>query len=423
MLTCADRKLCERDSGLPGLQTLLDSHLLEDAIRASSETFPLPVEFPAPDYLRYEPGRRCLALYTEAGERVPFAYARADRTPTPGSEDCPEEPPWRDELKLAGVEVSVFAFPSDRRMRALSRLAEGGGRRRRLLRAVLPDRKALHRIAPVLLRYRPERRAVFRLGPPAAGSVVLKLYRKGGFARTVSRLRALTSTPKLQLPLWVGSSEPHRLLAFDWLDGPVLRDGLRTRLPDLAAVAETGAALAELHGQAGQGLPLRSEEEEVDQVRRTASVVGQLAPDQAARARALADEVAGGLTASRADRVPIHGDFYDNQVIVMRDRVALLDLDEATIGNRLEDLGLFIAHLERDVLLGTLPSAVGSAARSALLEGYCATTPGTSISALPLHIAKALIGLGPSVFRKSRDRWPGQLGDLLDRAAAELTVR
>ncbi len=420
MLTGADQDLCMRDPGVPGLATLLDSKLFERSVRGCSEAFPIPSEIPAPDYLRYEPGRRCVALYTVPGEPLPFAYAKASRSDPTDSVASPLEPARDFPLILEGLNISVFPFPTDPKVRALARLVGGGGRCRRLLASALPDHPHLHRTTPELLRYRPERRAVFRLGPAARGSVVLKLARKAGFARASHAQRVLQSSEQLQLPRHVGGSERHRMLAFDWIEGRELRDSLRAESPDLADIASVGAALAGLHAQVAQGLPERSTASSVERMRRTAALIGLLAPEHASRANRLADEVTRTLEMAPTVRASIHGDFYDNQVILTRDGIALLDLDEAALGNPLDDLGLFVAHLLRDVLLGDLSPVVAAAARAALIEGYGQATGIVSTESLRAHVALAYLGLGPSVFRKSRDRWPEFLDKLLDGVAAEL---
>ena len=70
-------------------------------------------------------------------------------------------------------------------------------------------------------------------------------------------------------------------------------------------------------------------------------------------ARSLAEpaaELAGELDA-RLSRRPIgsaaiHGDFYTKQVLIDSDCAAILDLDDAAIGEPEQDLGNFLGHLD-----------------------------------------------------------------------------
>ena len=136
MLTSADHDLCTRDPDIPGLATLLDPKLFERSVRGCSDAFPLPSQVSAPDYLRYEPGRRCVALYTVPGETLPFAYAKATRREADAS--APDVA-TDDVLQIESLNISVFPFPTDPRARALARLVGGGGKCRRLLASALPD--------------------------------------------------------------------------------------------------------------------------------------------------------------------------------------------------------------------------------------------------------------------------------------------
>jgi Ser/Thr protein kinase RdoA (MazF antagonist) len=84
-----------------------------------------------------------------------------------------------------------------------------------------------------------------------------------------------------------------------------------------------------------------------------AEVIASAVPDLAARARAIASAV-DHHTPEGPD-VPVHGDFYESQLLVHAGRVTgLLDIDTAGRGERLDDAGCLLAHLA--VLAQTRPA-------------------------------------------------------------------
>ena len=82
----------------------------------------------------------------------------------------------------------------------------------------------------------------------------------------------------------------------------------------------------------------------LDRVGHYATVVGAVVPDQAARVERLASTIAA--EAGTGPTVPVHGDFYESQILVEGGRVCgVLDVDAARTGDRLDDLGCLIGHL------------------------------------------------------------------------------
>src|SRR5438876_804673 len=90
----------------------------------------------------------------------------------------------------------------------------------------------------------------------------------------------------------------------------------------------------------------------------------------APRLDALVRRLAGYLEQSPAADLPIHGDFSPKQVVLTNGAVTLIDLDRSVRGDPALDLGLFLAHLEHDALLGCLPAGRLGPLRDALLAGY-----------------------------------------------------
>ncbi|MDP8940574.1 MAG: aminoglycoside phosphotransferase family protein [Actinomycetota bacterium] len=74
-------------------------------------------------------------------------------------------------------------------------------------------------------------------------------------------------------------------------------------------------------------------------------------------ARELARDLADYLLQAPPNGTPIHGGFDAGQVLLSSDSIVLLDLDRAVKGDPAEDIGTFVAQLERGIICGELPSA------------------------------------------------------------------
>jgi len=108
------------------------------------------------------------------------------------------------------------------------------------------------------------------------------------------------------------------------------------------------AALATLHGFRIEGRRVRSFESDLEFLRKEAARVHLVAPSLARNALALLHSVAG----SRLLRTPvqatfIHGDFMPSQLLIDEGRVAVVDFDNASLGDPAVDAGNFMAKLHR----------------------------------------------------------------------------
>jgi hypothetical protein len=134
----------------------------------------------------------------------------------------------------------------------------------------------------------------------------------------------------------------------------------------------------------------------------------------------LAHRVAGAIGDSLADQPHIHrrlhGDFHPRQILVNQQAVAFLDLDEGVVGHPTVDLGLFLAHLERESIRGRL--SVGEVGRmtESLLDGYEAAGGAPIRKWMPRAVAIGLIRLAPRSFRHREPEWARQMSALLERA-------
>ena len=107
-----------------------------------------------------------------------------------------------------------------------------------------------------------------------------------------------------------------------------------------------------------------------------------------------------------------HNDFYDDQMLVLKDgRIALVDFEEAGPGDPMLDVGNFLAHLLWSSRFGSARRADASrlyheAFRSAALERF-----GWSDRSLRLREAVCLFRVCTNFIRHPQENWLGKLED------------
>jgi len=108
------------------------------------------------------------------------------------------------------------------------------------------------------------------------------------------------------------------------------------------------AALATLHGFRIEGHPVRSFDSDLAFLQKEAARVHLVAPSLAQNALALLQRVAGlPIPQEPAQATFIHGDFMPSQLLVDEERVAVVDFDNACLGDPAMDVGNFMAKLHR----------------------------------------------------------------------------
>jgi hypothetical protein len=317
-----------------------------------------------------------------------------------------------------GEPEAVWAFPDDPSLPGLAAATDG-----RLLRRRLRPRPAKVVVEP--LRYRPRRRAVLRYRLPDGD-----LFGKVVTAKRARRLQALgealhTAESDLRLALPLGRVAPGALV-LPCLAGSSLRDLLLTgcRLPGpdrLAGLPE------QLHHRClaapapGDGAARRR----VDPCTALAAaqVVARLLPGEGSMAGRLAESVIAWADESDPpDEWIVHGDLYENQVLVDGESFGLIDLDDLGPGDPLLDAANFSAHLW---LLGTSGTPAGSVIlrfREELRTGFCRRFD-TEPAALAWREAYCLLRLVGGPFRVLHPEWPRRMADRLALAGEALPRR
>jgi len=387
-----DRALAAADPALPGLPLVLDDDALAGALR---EAVPdAGIRAARGTYVRYKPGTNCLVgLELETASGTHRGYARCEP---------PEDRPKLEKVVrtakvpgsagFAGVllapwSVAVLAFPNDRRLPALRKLAPPG--------------------EPLdVLAYKPERRVVARRGdsllkaatPDASAAARAAAIALAGAGAPVQRL--------------VEGDERRGVLRYAWIAGApldALLDG-----PDPSGVAGAAArALRALHACVPAGsLAPRTVAAEGRALAAAAKAAGVAGPQVARDARAVAAALGRVLEPVPSPR-PVHGDFSADQVLMTPggDGV-LIDLDRAGLGDPREDLGSALADLELRVLEGRLaPEPAGRFAEALLAAA------GARADDVRPWVAAGVLRRAAEPFRRRRPEWDRLVAEAVERAA------
>ncbi len=413
MLTRSEASVVERDRGLKGLRALLDPEEFLAALRPCLPAREL--RSARRTYLRYKPGVNCLAAYeleTRGDPLIVYGKTYSSDSPVKLAKNRSRAGDAAHHV-LYREAMSVSMFPHDGKLSALSRLATRPASRS-LLGAVFSDDLDVEQVEIHPIRYKPERRYVARLDADGAPWCALKIYTPAGYRE--ARRPALGFLPGqvLRVPELVGKSDRQGTIATRWLSGRPLSESLLDPSFEVANLATVGAALAELHGQQPKGLLARPAQGVPSALRSLAEFTGFLVPELASRSLDLAARLTSSLVETPASWSAVHGDFYAKQVLLDGDRVALLDLDQGARADPASDLGLFVAHLERDGLRGTLAPERIEALTCAFLEGY-AVASGRRLP-VALHTALGLFQLLHHPFRHCEPDWVERTESIISRA-------
>lgn len=428
MLSPDDLQIVERDRDIPGLGTILDTDALLEALQAS-----LPdagIRALEPSYLHYKPRTNCLVagLLKTANGELPF-YAKAYGADGPVKLEKTRElqsipsklGPGAVILEDAGI--GIYFFPVDHVLKGLRRLADPVTEVS-LLKGLLGKSHDFSDATLQPLRYKPERRYVARLESAAGPGMLLKFFEPSRYRAAKRAAQAIGETATAATRRTNYFFDRHKAMGLEWLPGQQLSEVILTRdVPEedrVAAVEQTGTALAELHSCAPGALKKQLREEETRRLHAQAATIGHLHPDIGGQAERLALLAESGLQRVPVETSALHGDFYDHQVLISDGAPVLLDLDEARLGHPAIDLGLFIAHLERHRLYHRLAAEDVGACTRALVRGYERVRPAPSEAVIGLYTGVGLLHLAAEPFRYREAEWRRRMADLLAQVEAIL---
>jgi len=415
-----DHELIRRDTALSGLSLLLDAEQLRRKLSHHIDTSKLE-DFKL-SYVRYKPGMNCLGRYEfRFGGKTHMAYAKTFTADAAIKLDKARIIPQLNgplgpgRLVLPESNLFISFFPNDLRLRSISRLSRPEARDR-LLGRIFDDNLDWEGCEKSILNYKPERRLVVRLAHPKGRAATVKFYTRQEFSR-ISKLRKPgLNSDEMRLPKRIGGSRKHRAFAFDWIAGDTLRSYGQAPGTARAHFRRAGQLIAQFHAGSASGL---SRNDKSLQSRTLQSLAGQLIflmPELQDTAKELAEELQFVPTMTTAGLGPVHGDFYDKQVIVGSDELSLIDLDRAHLGTTNEDLGCFLAHQEWLAIKtqGSGKKQIFSLS-SAFLDGYIEAGGQFDEQQLAGWTALYLFRLSHRPFRDRDKDWPGQTNEILRR--------
>jgi len=425
----ATSDLIQRDSGIPGLGLMLDPARLLAGLQGQLDIS--KVDDIQLNYLRYKPGMNCLARYElrVQGQTI-HAYAKSHGRDAASKLDKAMERPVVDSILGPGrvvleSELIVFStFPNDAKLPSLQRLGETAYRQHLFRRVFDEDSEWQGCELANVLNYKPERRYVVRLKREDGASALAKFYTDSGFgkARIISRRMSSDSNGNRQYPEIIGHSKKHAVIVYRWWPGDSLRgldsDG-KLSMPD---VAETARVLAEFHASGPADLLAADPSRRAERLSALAEQAGFLLPHLRQRALSVAQGLIKWLDGQPLVNHPVHGDFYDKQVIVDSGNVRLIDLDGARLDNSLIDLGNYVAHLERHAVNDGKDGSQIEMHKQALLTAYGQSAGPVSATALDKYTALGLFGLIHHPFRDLAENWPAQTELLLQRVESLLAA-
>jgi len=300
------------------------------------------------------------------------------------------------------TEVGMWRFPYDPDLPALPAACDPT-RMGRLAAGLGLD-------GPVTLRvrtYRPRRRAVVEVAT-AGGTAFVKVLRPGK-VRALHELHRVAADAGCPTPAPLGWTEDG-LLVLAGLPGRTLRDrllaGERVDLdPD-----DVVAVLDALPPALAAGERRTTWGQKADHY---AEVLAATVPALGARARAVAAAV--DHDAPEGPDVPVHGDFYEAQLMVAGDgRVGgVLDIDTAGRGERLDDAGCLLAHL---AVLGRMyPDHAGELDRLRVLL-HRRFARDLDPAALARRAAAVVLSLATGPYRVREPGWQQATADRVELA-------
>jgi len=421
VLSPAEQSLVRRDVNLPGLATLLDDEMfLEELKKALPD---LGLSTARRTYIRHKPGMNCLVRYevgnsegtfdvyaktysSFSNEKLNKAKERASVTTALGF----------GRILLDSGSIQVCAFPNDDKLKTLLRLGVPGQGQGLVSRIFTPDSGLPETVSLETLQYKPERRYVAQLKSSAGDVAAAKFYTSHAFDQAYRNARHVTDETDSLFPRLIGRSKRHHILAFEWIRGTVLNDEFRSPDFDIRYVHSLAEALSSFHIPKFEGLAPQDTSAKAAKLAAHARGIGFLVPKLERQAARLARELARELEHLPNLSFRIHNDLYAKQVLCTDDGIRLVDSDDICLGHPAADLGLFIAHLERNIISGGLDPALARSVRSALIKRYRPHIGYDIIGSVDLFVSLGLMQLTHHPYRTCLKNWPEVMAMILDRA-------
>lgn len=251
--------------------------------------------------------------------------------------------------------------------------------------------------APIQLRlraYRPTRRAVVQVSHPDT-TVYLKVVPPRSVARLDAMHRAFDSP--VRTPRSMGWSKDLGIAVLEGLPGITLRQALadpRAELPAPPALISLLDGLPLLPEPALVGGPTASVPQHI-------GLLERIVPESRTELRDLLDACSTPPSGDASG--PVHGDFYENQVLVEQGTITgLIDIDRMGQGRKVDDLGMLAGHLATYAMSAPDPARVRAYGTGVLTTADRLADP----AEVRRVAAAAVIAMATGPFRVQAPGWP-----------------
>jgi aminoglycoside phosphotransferase (APT) family kinase protein len=409
-------------------------------------------------YMRHREGRRCMLHYdlrlkeigaerewsqlvtgtTYAGGRTKQLWERLRRSdPEPAIPAA--SPVFEPFFYISDADILVQVFPYDRRLPALPLLLEGPPPELEpllLARLGRGDRRVQGWNAE-LVRYRVGLRATLRLTVRAWDAAKGRAEERRFYAKVYSREEEGEQAYRVLRQLWERASAGAagftvgrpiaylgglRTLIQGEVTGIPLNHALLRETDTGPVVREVARALATLH--LGDVVPPRFHrlQDEVARLERAGKDLRSAYPHLVPEIEEIVGVVVAGL--EEVPPRPTHGELRPMEILVGRERLALLDLDTFAGADPVLDVAHLLLPLTRTVPLRSSSShdRAQEAART-FVEEYFARVPEGWRARLPLHYAGAVLKRAAASVRHQAPDWIDEVEGLLEEARDSLAGR
>ncbi|MEW5794829.1 MAG: aminoglycoside phosphotransferase family protein [Candidatus Zixiibacteriota bacterium] len=439
------------DAALKGLPAILDTHRVERALcEAYVGNGAVSVESAEIAYIRYKPATSCLAAYRATVRRGPSAdeaantvwfYVKAyhedafaDAVSKATARDRHERTGHWRALPLPDVNSVLYPIESDTELKGLPTVFDA----RKVVRVIhaalrehprdtwrISDRK----LRLTVVRYKPEKRAVFRAdtrlvnresGDRRNLGIYIRVYSEAHDPRILELMRGLhrsvAASPDVRIAEPLLYDNDKRIL--------MVREASGTPCSELLgqgdqgeSLAQVARALAVFHRLDKVPADNRSAAEMLSIATATGRNLGRLVTelhDPIERIASRLQALFGDLPA--APQGLVHGDLHPGQILLGEpsEPVTLLDFDRTCRGDSVFDIGNFIAHLH---LASLQEKKIDVQTTAAKFQAAYESASGRTIDPRlrQFWVATALLQLAISPFRVLRPNWRRECRAIVER--------
>lgn len=421
MISIPYAELIYRDRNIKGLKILLD----KDELSKRLDPYFTKIELEML-YIRYKPNTNCLINYRgKIDNKIFNLYAKAFRDKDNKINKFKHK--FRNEnsegsiIALEDYQIVISFFPCDYKLSSIKYLGRPQ-QEQIMLRKIFPNNPEFWNGDIQVLHYKPERRLIAKLHTKTKKNIVLRFYNDNDYAKLAKIDDIMKSNIKVRLPKQIGVSDELKLMAFEWLDGEILLDILRTDYTkSLKMINDTGNALAKFHLQEIPDIKIIKSEIN-DELFNLVNQLMVINPTLYRKAKRIFKFISGNLP-SKSPYGVLHGDFHAKQIIVQEDnQIAFIDLDELRIGNPLADIGNFISHLKYWSIYNQIPSSWLSNIIASFISGYRTTKTIESYEEINLYSSIGLLRLIHHPFRICDKNWIEHTNQLLNLINREIKI-